>query len=61
MKPKLKSLNLNKKTVKSSQKKKLDVKNVVNINSKEIKINYLDLMSEDVWDYMNEYNDKDLK
>ena len=61
MKSKLKSLNLNKKTVKSSQKKKLDVKNVVNINSKEIKINYLDLMSEDVWDYMNEYNDKDLK
>ena len=48
--------------IKDGNLKKLkDVKNVENIKSLEIKSNYMDLVTEDVWDFMNDFNDEDLK
>lgn len=55
---KLKSL---KKTEKLLTEKNFNVKNVENTKSTEVKINFMDLMTEDMWDYMNDYNNEELK
>ena len=61
MKQNLKKLKSIKKMEKSCIKKLSDVKNVENIKRHEIKHNFMDLVTEDIWDYMNEFNDEDLK
>lgn len=61
MKQNLKKLKSMKKMEKSCIKKLSDVKNVENIKQREIKHNFMDLVTEDIWDYMNEFNDEDLK
>lgn len=59
MKKKSKKLNYTKKIKNLCADKSANVKNVKNIKYK--KVSFLDLVSEDVWEYMNEVNESELK
>ena len=61
MKTNLKKSKSLKKTEKLLTEKNFNVKNAESTKSTEVKINFMDLMTEDMWDYMNDYNNEELK
>lgn len=61
MKPKMNKLKSMKKKDKSNTSKLSAVNDAEKLKLSEVKISYMDLVDEDVWDYMNDIDDQDLK